>query len=52
MIAFTAAELDRFIAEEDGESIVMLDLLRFKPGGQWRRWNAGWLNRGGGRGRI
>lgn len=33
MIAFTPAELDRFIAEDDGSPVVMLNLLRFKPDG-------------------
>ena len=33
MIAFTPADLDRFIAEDDGAPVVMLNLLRFKPDG-------------------
>ena len=33
MIAFTREELDRFIAEDDGAPVVMLNLLRFKPDG-------------------
>lgn len=33
MIALNLAELDRFIAEDDGAPVVMLNLLRFKPDG-------------------
>lgn len=33
MIAFTPADLDRFMAEDDGTPVVMLNLLRFKPDG-------------------
>lgn len=33
MIAFDPADLDRFLSEDDGQPIVMLNLLRFKPDG-------------------
>ena len=33
MISFTRAELDRFLAEDDGKPVVMLNLLRFRPDG-------------------
>ncbi len=33
MIAFTPAELERFLAEDDGKPVTMLNLLRFKPEG-------------------
>ena len=33
MISFTPADLDRFLSEDDGEPIVMLNLLRFRPEG-------------------
>jgi uncharacterized protein (DUF1330 family) len=33
MIAFPPAELDRFLAEDNGEPVVMLNLLRFRPDG-------------------
>jgi uncharacterized protein (DUF1330 family) len=38
MIAFTQADLDRFIAEDDGAPVVMLNLLRFKPEGGRERY--------------
>jgi len=30
----TGADLKRFLAEDDGHPVVMLNLLRFKPGGR------------------
>ena len=33
MVSFTQADLDRFIADDDGEPVVMLNLLRFRPNG-------------------
>ena len=33
MISFTTADLDRFASEDDGEPVVMLNLLRFRPDG-------------------
>ncbi len=37
MIAFEPSDLERFLAEDDGRPVVMLNLLRFKPdGGQAR----------------
>lgn len=33
MIAFTPTQLDRFMAEDDGAPVVMLNLTRFKPDG-------------------
>ena len=33
MIAFTPADLDRFIVEDDDQPVVMLNLLRFQPDG-------------------
>ena len=38
MIAFTSADLDRFIAEDDGTPVVMLNLLRFKADGGRERY--------------
>jgi len=38
MIAFTPADLDRFLAEDDGEPVVMLNLLRFRPDGGRERY--------------
>ena len=33
MIAFTGSDLNRFLSEDDGKPVVMLNLLRFKPEG-------------------
>ncbi len=33
MISFTPADLDRFLSEDDGKPIVMLNLVRFQPEG-------------------
>lgn len=33
MISFTSADVARFLADDDGEPIVMLNLLRFRPDG-------------------
>lgn len=33
MTAFTAADLDRFLAEDNVQPVVMLNLLRFRPDG-------------------
>jgi hypothetical protein len=33
MISFTAADGDRFLAEDNGEPVVMLNLLRFRSAG-------------------
>lgn len=33
MIAITPSDLERFVAEDDGKPIVMLNLLRFRPDG-------------------
>ena len=38
MISFEQADLDRFLAEDDGEPIVMLNLLRFRPDGGRERY--------------
>ncbi len=38
MIAFTESDLNRFLAEDDGKPIVMLNLLRFKPDGGRERY--------------
>ncbi|WP_145636849.1 DUF1330 domain-containing protein [Rhizobium sp. ERR 1071] len=38
MIKVTAADIDRFIAEDDGQPVVMLNLLRFKPDGGRQRY--------------
>ena len=38
MIAFPPGELDRFIAEDDGTPVVMLNLLRFRPDGGRERY--------------
>jgi uncharacterized protein (DUF1330 family) len=32
----TPAALERFVAEDDGRAVTMLNLLRFKPGGRSR----------------
>lgn len=36
MIDPSRDDLDRFLAEDDGEPVVMLNLLRFAPGGRER----------------
>ncbi len=33
MISFTREALDRFLSEDNGEPVVMLNLLRFRPDG-------------------
>jgi hypothetical protein len=33
MISFTAADVERFLAEDNGEPVVMLNLLRYRPDG-------------------
>jgi hypothetical protein len=33
MISFTGADVDRSLAEDNGEPVVMLELLRFRPDG-------------------
>ncbi|CUX51473.1 uncharacterized protein (DUF1330 family) [Agrobacterium tumefaciens] len=38
MIKVTAADIDRFFAEDDGQPIVMLNLLRFKADGGRQRY--------------
>ena len=38
MIAFSLAEFGRFLAEDDGGPVVMLNLLRFKPDGGRERY--------------
>lgn len=38
MISFTRSELDRFLAEDDGKPVVMLNLLRFQPDGGRERY--------------
>jgi len=38
MISFTVAEVDRFLAEDDGEPVVMLNFLRFRPDGGRQRY--------------
>ncbi|WP_180980723.1 MULTISPECIES: DUF1330 domain-containing protein [Rhizobiaceae] len=38
MIKVTAADIDRFLAEDDAEPIVMLNLLRFKVDGGRQRY--------------
>lgn len=38
MIKVTAADLDRFLAEDDDQPIVMLNLLRFKADGGRQRY--------------
>ncbi len=38
MISFTPADLDRFLSEDNGEPVVMLNLLRFQPGGGRNRY--------------
>ncbi|MBW9070136.1 DUF1330 domain-containing protein [Agrobacterium pusense] len=38
MIKVTVADIDRFLAEDDGQPIVMLNLLRFKADGGRQRY--------------
>ena len=38
MVSFAQADVDRFLSEDDGESIVMLNLLRFQPNGGRERY--------------
>jgi len=38
MISFTPADLDRFLSEDTGEPVVMLNLLRFRPDGGRERY--------------
>ena len=38
MIAFTPEDLQRFLAEDDGQQVVMLNLLRFKADGGRERY--------------
>lgn len=38
MIKVTAADIDRFLAEDDGQPIIMLNLLRFKADGGRQRY--------------
>ncbi len=38
MIKVTAADIDRFLAEDDEQPVVMLNLLRFKPDGGRQRY--------------
>lgn len=38
MISFARADLDRFLAEDDGKPVVMLNLLRFRPDGGRERY--------------
>ncbi|RAX40363.1 DUF1330 domain-containing protein [Rhizobium tropici] len=38
LIKVTAADIDRFLAEDDGQPIVMLNLLRFKADGGRQRY--------------
>ena len=38
MISFTPADLNLFLAEDDGEPVVMLNLLRFRPDGGRERY--------------
>ena len=38
MISFTRADLDRFLAEDDGKPVVMLNLVRFRPDGGRERY--------------
>ncbi len=33
MISFTDADRDRFLSEDDGKPVIMLNLLRFRPDG-------------------
>ena len=38
MIAFTGAEVEEFLSRDDGQSVVMLNLLRFRPDGGRERY--------------
>jgi uncharacterized protein (DUF1330 family) len=38
MISFSAADVDRFLSEDNGEPVVMLNLLRFRPDGGRERY--------------
>lgn len=38
MISLTRKDLDRFLAEDNGEPVVMLNLLRFRPDGGRERY--------------
>ncbi|EPX63449.1 hypothetical protein D187_005855 [Cystobacter fuscus DSM 2262] len=38
MIAFTPADFERFLREDDGAPVVMLNLLRFRPDGGRQRY--------------
>ena len=38
MIAFTPSDIERFLAEDDGAAVVMLNLLRFHPDGGRERY--------------
>jgi uncharacterized protein (DUF1330 family) len=38
MISFTRADLDRFLSEDDGKPVVMLNLIRFRPDGGRERY--------------
>lgn len=38
MISFTPADLNRFLAEDNGEPVVMLNLVRFRPDGGRQRY--------------
>ncbi|WNG25453.1 DUF1330 domain-containing protein [Cystobacter fuscus] len=38
MIAFTPADFERFLREDDGTPVVMLNLLRFRPDGGRERY--------------
>jgi hypothetical protein len=46
MISFTPADLDLFLSEDNGEPVVMLNLLRFRPDGDRERY-LGYLNMAG-----
>jgi hypothetical protein len=38
MISFTATDVERFRAEDNGEPVVMLNLLRYRPDGGRERY--------------
>jgi uncharacterized protein (DUF1330 family) len=38
MIKVTSADIERFLSEDDGNPVVMLNLLRFKPDGGRQRY--------------
>jgi hypothetical protein len=48
MISFTPADLDRFLSEDNGEPVVMLNLLRFRPDGGRREFGLRGQRRGTG----